>query len=368
MNPRSFYKLFAATIVALITAVCVWVWTPDHSVGEFFGEPLFPGLIDKLNGVEVVSIEHAGTTKTFMRDGTGGWMLTEADGYPADRDRIRNMLLGLAGLEKAEPKTALPEFYPDLQVEDSTDKNAKSYQVSLLDAEGNAVAALLVGKHNDSLFKNGQGYFIRLPDDARSWLVRGDVDVTGDLRSWLNTRLLPLPAGRVASITFVDGGKTREAVYKRASANAPLQPVFLSDGHFITDPAFVKKMEERLGAFDFDDVAVRPADLKTKTPFSSALIETFDGLNVYLFLYLNDSKPFVAVAFSAAQDAAQDVKKEAAGLENRHNRWLYQIPRETATAVLPFLTVPEPEKKAKAKPAVSKKAAAASAQKRKKGK
>lgn len=366
MNPRSFYKLFAATAVALITAVCVWVWTPDHSVGEFFGEPLFPGLIDKLNGVEVVSIEHAGTTKTFMRDGAGGWMLTEADGYPADRDRIRNMLLGLAGLEKAEPKTALPEFYPDLQVEDSTDKNAKSYQVSLMDAEGNAVAALLVGKHNDSLFKNGQGYFVRPPDDARSWLVRGDIDVTGDLRSWLNTRLLPLPVGRIASITFVNGGKTREAVYKRSSPDAPLQAVFLSDGHFIIDPNFVKRMEEALGAFDFDDVAVRPADLNTKTPFSSAMIETFDGLNVYLFLYLNDSRPFAAVAFSAAQDAAQDVKKEAADLENRHNRWLYQMPRETATAVLPFLTVPEPEKKAK--PAAAKNAPAASAKKRKKGK
>lgn len=37
---------------------------------------------------------------TFQRDGEGSWTLVEADGYPADRERIRNILIGLAGLEK----------------------------------------------------------------------------------------------------------------------------------------------------------------------------------------------------------------------------------------------------------------------------
>lgn len=42
-------------------------------------------------------------------------------------------------------------------------------------------------------------------------------------------------------------------------------------------------MENALTAFDFEDVAARPKNLAEETPFSSAFIETFDGLNIYLF-------------------------------------------------------------------------------------
>lgn len=75
-------------------------------------------------------------------------------------------------------------------------------------------------------------------------------------------------------------------------------------------------MENALTAFDFEDVAARPKNLAEETPFSSAFIETFDGLNIYLFFYLIESKPFAAVSFTAANNADAEVKAEAAELEN----------------------------------------------------
>ena len=127
MNPRSFYKLLIATALCLISAVTVWILTPKYSAGTFFGEPLLPGLMEKINEVEVISIEHTGKTLTFLKDSGGDWTLMEVNGYPADKERIRNALIGLAHLEKIEPKTALPEFYSDLQVEDNSSEKSKSY-------------------------------------------------------------------------------------------------------------------------------------------------------------------------------------------------------------------------------------------------
>lgn len=376
MSPRSFYKLLAFSSLSLIAAVAVWMATPDYSAGTFFGEPLLPDLMEKINDVEVVSIEHGGQTLTFLRNTDGNWTLMEENGYPADKERIRNMLLGLSHLEKIEPKTALPEFYPDLHVEDNASENAKSYLVTLLNTDGEQLTSLLVGKNISGITWNGQGYFVRFPNDAQSWLVRGNIDVTGDKRSWMPTRILPLIKGRTASVAIVDGTKTRESVYRRKDPALPLQPSFLSDPYFLTSEEFITTMEKTLTSFDFEGAIKRPAGLEKDIMFTSIMIETVDGLKIYMFLYLMDAKPFAAVSFAAADNAPDTVQKEAVELENIHGKWLYQLSPEKVSGLLPFLSIPEEKvktektekpKKAKAdtkkKPSVKK---TASAQKKEK--
>ena len=344
MSPRSFYKLLYVTLAAVCTAVIVWVLTPEYSVGTFFGEPLFPDLINKINNVEVVSIEHEGKNMTFLKDENGSWTLMEANGYPADKERIRNMLIGLSHLEKIEQKTSLPEFYPDLQVESASAENAKSYLVTLLNKEGEQIVSILIGKRTHGIAWNGSGYFVRFPDDAQSWLVRGNVDVTGNKYSWMSTRILPLTPGRAGTVTVVDGTKTREGVYSRTEPEMPMLASFTSDKYVITSLEFIKRMEEVLTSFDFESVSLRTAALAQALPFSSLMIETLDGMNIYLFLYLENSQPYVAVSFSATEKASEAVKEEAAALEKTHNKWLYRIPTEKVSPLLPFLAIPKETK------------------------
>ena len=339
MSPRSFYKLFILSFLSLAGAVAVWILTPEYSSGSFYGRPLLPDLIDRINDIEVISIEHGGKTMTFLHNAGGNWSLMEEDGYPADKERIRNMLIGLARLEKIEPKTALPEFYTDLQVEDNTAENSKSYLVTLLNAEGEQIAGLLVGKNISGVTWDGQGYFVRFPNDAQSWLVRGSVDVTGDKHTWLPVRILPLVKGRTASVTIVDGTKTREIVYKRADPSLPLQMTFRSDPYFVISRDFTEGMEKALTSFDFENAVRRPADLEKETPFTSLMLETVDGLTAYISLYLIESQPYAAVSFATSDEAQEPVQKEAEELESLHGQWLYQMSPETISALLPFLSV-----------------------------
>ncbi|MBO4520472.1 MAG: DUF4340 domain-containing protein [Alphaproteobacteria bacterium] len=341
MSPRSFYKLLTVSVLVFITAVAVWILTPEYSAGTFFGELLMPGLIDKINDVEVVSIEHEGETKTFLRDHDGSWSFMEENGYPADKDRIRKVLIGMSRLEKIEQKTALPEFYPDIQVEDNTAENAKSYLVTLLNAEGEKITSLLVGKNISGITWNGQGYFTRFPNDAQSWLVRGNMDVTGSRHSWVQSKILPLIKGRISTLVLTDASKKRQIIYRRSEPAAPLVIVYLSDTYFVTSPESVTAAEQALTSFTFKHALKRPDDLAKKEPFRSSLIKTGDGMNIFLFIFLIDSKPYAAVSFSAEKEAPESVIQEAADLEALHSKWLYLMEPEKIAPLNPFLTVQE---------------------------
>ena len=341
MSPRSFYKLLIVTLAALSAAITVWVLTPEYSTGSFFGEPLLPDMMNRINEVDVISIEHEGKSLTFLKSNGDDWSLMEANGYPADKERIRNMLIGLAHLEKIEPKTSLPEFYPDLQVESTSADNSKSYLLTLLNKEGEQITSLLVGKKINGITWNGSGYFIRFPNEEQSWLVRGNFDVTGKRQSWMATRILPLYQGRIGTVTVVDGAQKREGVYTRTDPALPLLPSFTSDKYVITSVDFTKRMEEVLTSFDFESVSRRTAALAQAKPFSSLMIETLDGMNIFLFLYLEDSIPYAAVSFSASEKASDEVREEVLRLEETHNKWLYRIPADRISPLIPFLSVPK---------------------------
>lgn len=345
MHPRSFYKLLIACIISVAVTIGVWVATPDYSIGRSFGMPLLPGLLEKINDVDVMSIEHSGETITFVRDTLGNWALMEADNYPADKERIRNTLIGIAGLEKIEPKTAIAEFYHEIGVEPNTD-SSKSYLVTLLNADGEQLLSLLVGKSTRGVQWNGTGYFVRFPNDSQSWLVRGSLDVTGSSKTWIATRILPIKEGFLKDITLIDGSKTREISFQRNQPETWLRPTFLSDPYFITSNDYLLRMEQAFASLDFTDVAHRPEDLADEAPFTSAYLETFDGLKIYAFFYLIDQKPLIAVAFSSTDEASDDVKMHAAQLQTKHQPWLYQIPSSKIATILPFLAVPEPPKEA----------------------
>ncbi|MGN0904131.1 MAG: DUF4340 domain-containing protein [Alphaproteobacteria bacterium] len=350
MHPRSFVKLSLICVFCLILAVLSWVMTPDYSGGRFLGQELFPGFLERVNDVAVMSVEHEGQTVTFVRDAADNWTLMEADHYPADRERIRNTLIGIAGLEKVEPKTALPEFYPDIGVEDNSKPNAKSYLVTLLDGEGRELLGLLVGKSVRGIRWDGVGYFVRFPDEAQSWLVRGALDVTGDVRSWLPVRILPLSRRETASMTMLDGTKKREIIFRRLAPQLPLRTEYKSDPYFLTSPDYLAEAEEALTSLDFSDVAERPADLDAYDPFFSMNVQTFAGLEATLRFYLIEGRPFVALSYRALPDASKDARREAERLEQRHEKWFYQLPNAKVNALLPFLPVPEAKKAEPEKP------------------
>ena len=341
MSPAAFSRLCFATLAAVIAAAVLWVESPSYSVDKALGQKLAPDLLEKINDVAVMSVEHGGETTTFVKGTGGNWFLMEASGYIADKERIRNTLIGLANLEKIEPKTALPEYYPDIQVEDAG-TDAQSYLVTLLDANGETLLNLLVGKSTSGIRWNGQGYYVRKPAEAQSWLVRGSADVTGGALTWMDTELSAFKESDMDSVTIVDFAKKREATYKRADRFSKMQPVSASDNYFLKSAAFVDGMTKALSTMNFTAVERRPADWDKIDPYLSVMVETYDGLTQYFFIYLINEVPFAALSFRAADSASDTVKNYVAALQKGFAEWIYRIPAEKTAAVSPFYNKPAP--------------------------
>ena len=339
MSPSAFYRLFFATIAAVVAAAVLWIGAPSYTADKAFGQKLAPDLLEHINDVAVMSIEHGKETETFVKGTGGNWFLMEMSGYIADKERIRNALIGLANLEKIEPKTALPEYYPDIMVEDAGE-NAQSYLVTLLDADGKTLLNLLVGKSTSGIRWNGQGYFVRKPDEAQSWLVRGSADVTGGALTWMDTELSAFKEADMESVTIVDATKKREATYKRADRFSKMQPVSASDNYFMKSTAFVDGMTKALSSMNFTAVERRTSDWDKLDPYLSVMIETYDGLTQYFFVYLIDDVPFAALSFRASDSASDKVKNYAAALEKGFAEWVYRVPAEKASAISPFYSKP----------------------------
>ena len=111
------------------------------------GKALFPELLTRINDVtEVKGTSVEGSYTLQLRDGR--WVVKEKDAYPADTDKVRQLLFGLGQLRRVEPKTSNPELYDQIGVQDVDAKGAVSLQIKLSDAKGKTLAEIIVGSYN----------------------------------------------------------------------------------------------------------------------------------------------------------------------------------------------------------------------------
>ncbi len=108
MSPKAFAALFIITAVTLAAAGFMTAQDHGFQAAEGVGEKVFPKLLDRVNDVASLVINHA-QGRITLRRGADGWTMKEKLDYPARVVKIKRAVLGLAGLKLAEPKTQVPE-------------------------------------------------------------------------------------------------------------------------------------------------------------------------------------------------------------------------------------------------------------------
>jgi hypothetical protein len=105
MSPKGFAVLAAATALSL--GLAAWAVTARDVplAASRQAEPMFAGLLDRLNDVQTIKVTGSGQTLTMTRTADGKWQLAERGGYPADYKKARELALGLASLQLVEAKT-----------------------------------------------------------------------------------------------------------------------------------------------------------------------------------------------------------------------------------------------------------------------
>jgi len=293
MSERLTNILGYLTLFAILGAI--WVLfgeDPTRDQGGR-GEPTFVGLKDSINDVTGLSLTTGASSVTLEKKGDI-WTVTERNGYPADLEKVRAFLRGVALSERREPKTSNPDRFEEIGL------GGSGTSVSLRDAGGETVLAFAMGKQS-TIGSDRSLTYIFQDSDTRAWLVTSLGEASSDPAWWLKTDLLDLKGTRVRSISL--GG----TLLSRALG---------ADAFSLDD---LKESEEAVPSWQLDEAArvlaglsfadVRHLGNPLTAPVRQVALVTHDGLRLMVTLYDMDGATWAQL--SASHDAALMSEGEA---------------------------------------------------------
>lgn len=322
MRQRGLLILPAIAAAAVALAVVSSVGQSPPRDNPLVGELVLPDLGQQLQAVDRITIVH-GTEKVDIKRAANGWQIEEKGDWPAEPQRVRRVLLGLAELRYVEPKTREPRLYARLAVEDAGKPDSKSTLVTVADVKGKLLGDIIAGKSKyDELGNGNDGLYLRKPGDVQSWLVRGSLDLSGDDGAWLDKTLLDVPAASIKQAEFTAPNGTKVTIERDAAggkfhlANPVPKGKKLKDADGLAQPAGA------LASLDLADVQPAKAFAFPESGVAHARFTTFDGLTVTLDIADQGKASWTRI--SAAGTGAASARAEA--INAKTQGWLFAFP------------------------------------------
>ena len=376
MTRKQFLILVAA--LAALAAVGAWImqsqrtaWGPADSR---IGQRLVAGL--KLEDVAEVALRDASATLTLVRR-DGIWVVKERADFPADAERVRELLLKLAELKIVQAEPVAEAQRARLELAEPGAAAAAGTLLELKDGTGKTMTRLLLGKKVTARTAAAgpspeqgvpTGRYVMPGTETRSVALVSDPLGAAEAKpdAWLSKDLFR--AERVRSITasgpdgrerfslsretesydwkLAGGGKPD--LQKAQDVLSPLQGMSLSD--VVPDPATAAAGLER-------PIVIRAQTLDSVTYTLRIGSKTADDR--YFISTSVSGEPAAARAAGKGETAEEKEKQDKAFAENRArlleklerekklDRWTYLVAR---TAIEPLLRERAqllPEKKSK---------------------
>lgn len=353
MKPRTTLILAVIAVLVIAGGWYFGLRTTRPEASSLAGvRPAFPNAAQALQQAARITIKHQGKALALERHGNV-WGVADDSGYPALPSKVHDLLAGLANLRLTEPRTADPAEFDRLGVEDPDKPHADSTLVSVSDAQGKPIIALIVG-HSRS---RGQDelpdqIFVRRPGEAQSWLAEGRLYTDDDALMWLDRSIINIDHTKIATVSSTRGGQTIELA-RDGDKLVMKQPA----QHPELDPSKLGDVARSLEFLNF--LRVKPGTKMPGTELGHGELTTTDGLKVDVTV--NQSGNEVWARFAAKGDGA--AKDQAAQLEKKFAAWTYELGGWKEKALVPSmddLKVPAPPPK---EPSPAPKAEASPAQK-----
>jgi hypothetical protein len=320
MSQRNVLILLGAVIV-LVALVLIGQRGP---AGGGSGKRLVPSLEAALNDIERVTITKANNEIVVSLERTPeGWVATNKNGYAADVGRLRQGLRSLAEAKILEQKTANPELYGHLGVEDVSGDKAAGLAIALT-AKGKELPALILGNAEGSKHR-----YVRRAGEAQSYLIDRNPEFARGVGQWLDAQIVDVRSDRIAQVTIAqaDGPGVRISKPNKDAANYDVANV--PKGRELLYPGVANVIGNALRELNLEDV--EPAAASPPAKPTVVEFRTFDGLVVRAEGEKRGDASWVG--FTASVDAAQatppagapDVGAEAARINAKVGPWRYKI-------------------------------------------
>jgi hypothetical protein len=308
------------------------------------GQRFVPVLQARANDVALVRVSNASNTLTFRR-GETGWGWVEKGGYPVQFDKVRAAILSVAELRAIEPKTSKPELYEKLGVQDpGTAAAAESEDMfaappapvllTLKDDQEQTLASVIVGNQK---WDAKPGVYVRKEGEAQSWYAQGQLDVSTNLASWVDTKIIDLSRDRIrhVAVAHPDGETVTASRQTPAAVNFTVHD--LPAGKELKSPSSGDAMGTALAWVNFEDVAPnRTFDFLAGKAGTTSEYRTFDGLVIAVQLvehadgawaqfrvsFDDTVTPVTGPGIKSLEEARQEAKE----LSDRLSPWFFRLP------------------------------------------
>ncbi|MBD21821.1 MAG: hypothetical protein CMM37_12360 [Rhodospirillaceae bacterium] len=331
MTARSLIIYSLITSMLVIAAIVAISSRPANTMIDRDRALIFPGVDAKLNDVASFKIRSAKRIYTIART-SRGWGVAELNGYAADFNKVKTVLVELSQLKFLEAKTSDPERFERLNLRDVTKKGAKSLEVTVNDQKGQVLASGLIGKKNEDLFGTGRGgTYMRIGKKNQTWLVEGTISIGEGPADWVDKKIVDIKRPRIRRIVVQapGGGLT---VVSRSMANkkdfrlAGIPAGKRQRGQWETNE--MAKVLDKLELLDLktvDEVPMR------RDKLYKATMETFEGLLIHTRAIRLGKKFWVSFSASTASMVTdkKKVKKAADVFNTRHKGFVYEVKEKT---------------------------------------
>jgi hypothetical protein len=327
IQSNKFLILSVITVLAVIAAVIIS--DRNSPVTSLEKELLFSDLKEKINDVARIKIQGKEDSIRLVRENEK-WSVQEADNYPANFGKVRQIAIALSELEIDSAKTKNPENYSKLGVEDPESDGAESRLLTVVNGENRILVSLIVGKERlSSSSSENPGLYVRLPEQQQALLVNGDLDVSTNIVDWIDADLMNIEPKRIrqVSVTQLDGS-TVSLTRNKDEDNFLLEDI--PEGKEIKSEYTLNRQEDMLALLKIDGVRSEQA---FSFPDESVVtsVETYDGLNVLINSISRDNKYYAKFIFtfsSPGYEAEETnlIETEVEELVTKTSGWIYEIP------------------------------------------
>ncbi|MFL2546400.1 MAG: DUF4340 domain-containing protein [Candidatus Rariloculaceae bacterium] len=288
------------------------------------GEDFLPGLADALDEVSAIELIRAGNeTFATLERGESNWTVQQKDGYPADLNKTRHLLLSLAETQILEAKTAAPALHDRLGVEALTSETAGGVGVRLIGTT--EPVEVIVGDTEGSYQR-----YVRRQGENQSYLINRDPEIGTEASDWLDTTILTLARDRLQYVTVTrpDGEVVMISKAVRGQQNFTVDNI--PEGRAIRYDSIPNVMGNVL-----EDLSLEDVERATETDEPTILTEfrTFDGLEITVHSLERDDTAWVSFAAmldpalpEGSEETREAAETEAAEINARLEGWRYQIP------------------------------------------
>lgn len=323
-DPRK-RRLGILAVIAVLLAVwaIVALWQQSEQLApKYHPTPMFPDLAHRAGEVARIHVSAKSGNFDVARKADGSWVVASQNNLPASFEQVNRTVIGIAGLETLEPKTARADWLHFLDLD--APPKGEGVLFSLMDTKGQTLAAVITGKSQDIGDTSGaHGLFVRKPDSTQSWLAKSTFEPKSDVSDWYDKNLLDIDRKRIAETDVTPAGGAAFTVKRDKPTDTIFKLQNVPAGRELSFPGATDSVATAVVGLTFDDA--KPAKGMDFSKASRVVTHTFDGLTITV-LTLQQGDDYWATVSAQADPGKPAAAREAKAINAKTSGWAYKLP------------------------------------------